>query len=135
MADETWSWIQLSDIHLGSPRSFRFQPAWCEQFDYVVEQIQKFEEQPEFLLISGDMCRDGDTHLFELEAAYEKLQTLPWPVYCLPGNHDIGGRFHPENPARVSAESVENYRSVFGPDFHTYEHKGIRFICLYSMVF
>ena len=80
------------------------------------------------------MCRDGDTHLFELEAAHKRLQSLPWPVYCLPGNHDIGGRYHVDNPASVSAASVVNYRSVFGDDYYAFMHRGTRFLCLDSMI-
>ncbi len=131
----SWSWVQFSDIHLGSPRSFRFQPKFNEQFDFAVEQIANSDQEPDFIIVSGDMCRDGDTHLFELEAAYDRLQQLPWPVYCLPGNHDIGGRFHEKNHARVNLDAIGRYRQVFGDDYYTFEHKGVRFICLDSMIF
>lgn len=132
---DTWSWVQLSDIHLGSPRSFRFEPAWCDQFEFAVEQIHKLDAQPDFILVSGDMCRDGDSHIFELEAAFQRLQQLPWPVYCLPGNHDVGGRCHPDSPTAIKQESLDRYRQVFGSDYHLFRHGDLRFLCLNSMLF
>ena len=44
-----WSFVHFSDIHVGSPHSYRFQPAWNENWHTARRQIQ--ELAPELVLI------------------------------------------------------------------------------------
>jgi len=62
-----WSFAFATDVHIGSPRSFRFQPGWNDNWQTARRQL--LELQPDFLLLGGDLARDGIWHRQELEAA------------------------------------------------------------------
>lgn len=91
----SWSFIHITDIHVGSPRSFRYAPAWVENWRTARRQI--IDLRPDLLLIGGDLTRDGSFHRFELEAIRADLETLPMPWHVIPGNMDTGNKH-----ARVS---------------------------------
>ena len=74
---DTWSFIHVSDIHVGSPRSYRFQPAWNENWQTARKQIVDLD--PDLLFVGGDMTRDGTTHREELVNTRDDLQSLPFP--------------------------------------------------------
>ncbi|MCK6474923.1 MAG: metallophosphoesterase [Planctomycetes bacterium] len=120
-----WTFVQLSDIHIGSPDSQRFQPAWVANFETAVAQIKELDPQPDFIVVSGDLTRDGKTRPSELEAVKPKLAALPWPVHTIPGNHDIGNRYHPKKSGAAQPEYLERYRAIL-PDRFAFDHKGVR---------
>lgn len=120
-----WSFIFASDIHVGTPRSFRFQPAWNEHWRTAREQIVELD--PEFLIVGGDLTRDGDTHRFELEQIKADLDTLPFAWHAIPGNHEVGSKFLAGSDVSINAASVALYRSVLGDSHWSFDHKGVRF--------
>ncbi|MBM4086501.1 MAG: hypothetical protein FJ272_17095, partial [Planctomycetes bacterium] len=79
-----WSFVHATDIHVGSPRSFRFQPAFNENWQTAREQIVALK--PDLLLVGGDVARDGNVHRLELEAVKADFDRLPFPVHVVPGN-------------------------------------------------
>ena len=54
----SWSFVHTADIHLGSPRSYRYDPSRNENWATARKQME--EIGPEFVLIGGDMTYDGD---------------------------------------------------------------------------
>jgi len=63
---EPWSFIHATDLHIGSPKSFRYSPAHNENWQTAREQIVSLA--PDLLLVGGDVARDGTLHAYELEA-------------------------------------------------------------------
>ena len=120
-----WTFAHVSDIHVGTPRSYRFQPAWSENWQTARKQIQELD--PDFLLIGGDLTRDGATHRYELEQIRADLSELPFPCRVIPGNHDVGNKYLQGSPEAINAEAAERFSDVFGPTEWSFEHKGIRF--------
>jgi len=120
-----WSFIHVADIHVGTPRSFRFQPAWNENWETARKQI--LDLKPEFVLVGGDMTRDGSTHRFELEQIKKDFDALPFPVHVIPGNHEVGNKFMPEAPMSIQPEFLDRYASVFGPSEWSFDYRGARF--------
>ncbi|MBI2441859.1 MAG: metallophosphoesterase [Lentisphaerae bacterium] len=132
MAD--WTFIHVSDIHLGSPRSFRFQPSWNENWATARRQILALK--PDLLLVGGDVTRDGSFHRYELEAAKAELDTLPLPVHVVAGNMDTGNKhattqgYYKEQDScelNIRPEQLRNFEQVFGPAQWTFLYKGVRF--------
>jgi len=131
-----WTFAHVSDIQVGSPRSFRFQPAWNENWQTARRQI--IEAKPEFLLVGGDLTRDGALHRYELEAIQEDLDGLPFPCHVIPGNMDSGNK-HTDVPGppregrdddvnlNLTSEALAAFESVFGPSQWSFVHKGVRF--------
>lgn len=120
-----WKFVFATDLHIGTGRSFRFRPNLNENWETARKQI--LDLNPELLVVGGDMTRDGLIHRFELEQARDSLDSLPFPYKVLPGNHDVGTRYHPDAPTPVSSRSVQLYRSVFGPDNWTFLHGNVQF--------
>lgn len=78
---------------------------WSEAiFDQFLTDLQALEPRPDFLLLSGDLTKDGERHNHRRMA-----QRLAWledagiEVFVVPGNHDI------DNPAaqRYTASGAE----------------------------
>jgi len=107
------------------------------------------EINPELLLVGGDLARDGSLHKYELEAVKADLDNLPFPCHVIPGNMDTGnkhtGASGPRNKIVAEVEGVahsettddvdlnlrsehlDQFSSVFGPVWWSFEHKGVRF--------
>jgi len=130
---EKWTFVYAADIQVGSPRSFRFQPAWNENWETARKQIIDIE--PEFLLIGGDLTRDGSIHRWELENIKADLDSLPFPYYVIPGNMDTGNKHTKVTGVRknrndialnITSEQVEQFKAVFGPVWWGFVHKNLR---------
>lgn len=128
-----WTFACVSDIHVGTPRSFRYQPAWRD--NWLTARAQIVAMAPELLLVAGDLTRDGCSHRFELEQIRADLDALPLPWHAIPGNHDVGDKIprhstpqtNPLWATRVQPGFLDLYRSVFGPSEWSFEHRGVRF--------
>ncbi len=129
-----WTFVHVADIHVGSPRSFRFAPAWNENWQTARKQILAIK--PDLLLVGGDMTRDGNLHKFELENIKADLDSLPFPYHAVPGNMDTGNKHTKVTGPRddrndvnlnLTSEQLEQYSSVFGPAKWSFVHKDVRF--------
>ena len=125
LTETDWSFIHVSDMHVGTPRSYRFQPAWKANWETARRQI--IARNPELLLVGGDMTRDGSTHRLELEQAKADLDQLPFPYHVIPGNHEVGNKYLPGDPVSIQPRYLEAYRSVFGASSWTLTHRGVQF--------
>jgi hypothetical protein len=122
---DTWSFLHVSDMHIGSPRSYRFQPAWNANWQTARNQI--LQQEPDLLLIGGDMTRDGATHTYELEQAKADFDTFPFPWYAIPGNHEVGNKFVHGDPVTVQHAYLRRYNKVFGSSCWSFAHKNVQF--------
>lgn len=132
---QSFRFVQISDIHIGSPYSYHYQPSWVENFEQALIQIKELDPQPEFIILTGDMTRDGNTHLFELRYVLDWINKLPYQIYCIPGNHDIGGRPDTQKESRLTQKSYDHFLSVFQKDHFEFEFQGIHFVGLNSFLF
>ena len=137
---QPWSFLHISDTQPGSPRSFRFNPCYMENWQTAYRQLQA--QTADLLLVGGDLTRDGYIHDFELEKAKAELDALAYPYHAIPGNMDTGNK-HTSIPGatgrndprlNVTAESLDNFARVFGPCPWTFVHKQVRFSGLYAAV-
>ena len=127
-----WTFLHATDIHVGSPRSFRFQPAFSENWQTARTQMMALG--PDLLLLGGDLTRDGNLHRFELEAIKQDLDALPFPYHVVPGNMDTGNK-HTQVPSanrddvrlNLTSAQLRQFEEVFGPSQWSFIHKGVRF--------
>lgn len=128
-----WNFAYVADIQVGSPRSFRFAPAWNDNWQTARRQIA--EQEPEFLLVGGDLTRDGYIHRYELEDIKKDLEQLPFPVYSIPGNMDVGNKHSSRSgplPGRddrtlgITSQAARQFEEAFGPLWWSVEHKNVR---------
>jgi 3',5'-cyclic AMP phosphodiesterase CpdA len=138
LTTDAWSFVHVSDIHVGSPRSFRYNPAWKENWETARKQI--IDLNPDLLLVGGDLTRDGSLHDYELRAMREDLESLPFPYRAVPGNMDTGNK-HTSIPGPIAGRDdldlcitpgqVDRFSSEFGSLQWSLEHENavIRGFC------
>ena len=136
-----WTFIHVTDMQPGSPRSFRYNPAWAENWETARRQI--IERRPEFLLVGGDVSRDGSIHRWELEEMKASLEAMEIPYRVIPGNMDTGNKHtrrqgpFPERDdvsLNITSEQLLQFESVFGPSRWTFIHRNVRVSGLCDMV-
>ncbi|MGK7946981.1 MAG: metallophosphoesterase [Microcystaceae cyanobacterium] len=82
----------ISDLHIALPQTIEHHK---KRFHLVEVSIPAFEKAIEhltqldldFLLLPGDLTQDGEPENHQW--LQNKLKTLPFPVYVVPGNHDV----------------------------------------------
>lgn len=103
---------QLSDTHIGEKRA----PHAAANLQHAVEMIN--DRHPDAVILSGDI---GETPK-DWEIARSILKQLKFPLYYVPGNHD------------VHSNDVERYRKVFGKDYYEFSVKFANFLIIDSQL-
>ena len=133
---ETWHFAVVADMQRGSPRSYRYRPAFCANWQTAMAQLRELD--PDLLLCAGDLTRDGNLHRYELEAMRHDLDSLPFPVRTVGGNTDTGNKHaradgpsragrEPDTHLNVSSKQLGVFAGFFGPLYWTTVHRGVRF--------
>jgi hypothetical protein len=131
--DDSWHFIYVTDMQPGSPRSYRFRPAFLENWITAREQI--IDLNPEFILVGGDITRDGTLHTWELEEMKDDLDSMGIPYHAIPGNMDVGNKFtdvegpydnRHDTEICITSELIRQYESVFGPSHWSHVHENLR---------
>jgi predicted phosphodiesterase len=109
--------FQLSDTHVG----WDGEPG-TQAFERAVEVVNGLTPSPDLVLFTGDLTHDTEKpgeHAERMRRFQEIAGRLRGPkVYHVPGEHDAG------------LDGGELYRSVFGPTFYSFDHKGFHFVAL-----
>lgn len=113
-----FSFVQLSDPQVGMG-GIEHDEATLRQ---SVKQINA--SGVDFALICGDMVEGPSAHSFESF----KIITSDFkvPVYYAAGNHDVYNA--------PTKKTLALYRRYFGPDYYAFEHKGITFLTVNTML-
>jgi len=135
-----------SDLHIAveetifyHPKRFHLVEVSIPSFKQVIEHFKTLDL--DFLLLPGDLTQDGEPANHQWLSDY--LQMLPFPVYVIPGNHDIptvSGENPGKNPA-IPYEKFPDYYSHCGYNntgklYYTTElHPGVQLIALNSNIF
>lgn len=82
----------VSDLHIAIPETIGDHPTRFHLVELSIpalEMVLKHLEQLalDFLLLPGDLTQDGEPENHTWLA--ERLKKLPFPVYVVPGNHDV----------------------------------------------
>jgi predicted MPP superfamily phosphohydrolase len=125
----------------GSPRSFRFQKRFMENWQTAYQQLQNITDA-DLLLVGGDLTRDGSLHPFEFAAAKKELEALAYPYRAIPGNMDTCNKHTEQNGAtgrddidlNVTAEQLDGFKKHFGEFPWSFVHKNLRFSGFYGAV-
>jgi 3',5'-cyclic AMP phosphodiesterase CpdA len=86
--------------------------------------------RPDFVVMGGDMIDDPAS-----QEQYNALMAITSgldpdiPLYWVPGNHDIA-----DDTVVPTTNRIALYRQAFGHDYYAFEHGGVRFIVLNTVV-
>jgi predicted phosphodiesterase len=133
MKNKEWNFVYIADIQPGSPRSYRYNPAWMENWLTAKKQI--IELKPEFVLVGGDITRDGTLHDGEFEEMKNELDSMGVKYHAIAGNMDVGnkcsdiqgaveGRRDPE--LNITSQNLARYEKYFGPSQWSFIYKNVR---------
>jgi Icc protein len=107
----------VSDSHLfARGMTHRFAKAVIK----AVDDVNALDPQPDFVLFGGDLAQLGRPD--ELALGQQILKELKAPVKMMVGEHDW------------YFDMGEKWREMFGPDRYSFDHKGVHFITLNSVV-
>jgi hypothetical protein len=109
--------FQLSDTHVGLGGA-----VGTTAFERAVDVVNGLAPAPDLVLFTGDLTHDTEApgeHAARMKQFQEIAGRIKVPkVYHVPGEHDAG------------LDGGELFRSVFGPTFYSFDHKGFHFIAL-----
>ena len=115
--DVAFRFAYISDSHLyARGMTHRFAKAVLK----AVEDVNALDPQPDFVLYGGDLAQLGRAD--ELELGQQILKGLRAPVRMMVGEHDW------------YLDMGDKWKSMFGPDRYSFDHKGVHFITLNSVV-
>ena len=82
----------ISDLHIALPETIEDKAGRFHLVEVSIPALQKALEhlatlELDFLLLPGDLTQDGEAINHQWLADY--LSQLPFPVYVIPGNHDL----------------------------------------------
>ena len=83
---------QISDIHIGFAPDDRPEELNHIRFRATLDRILSGPNEPDMLVVSGDMTDRGDIASFEKTARL--LADCPFPVWPMVGNHDSREGLH-----------------------------------------
>jgi len=111
-----FSFAIISDSHLYSMADHKFD----RQLEDAVAQVNKLAVQPDFVLYAGDIAQNGTDD--QLVKGKKILSKLNMPMRVIPGEHDW------------YLDMGAAWRGLFGKETWSFDHKGVHFIGLNSIL-
>ena len=105
----------ISDLHIAVPQTVKNHATRFHLTEVsipVLEQVLEHLEscQLDFLLLPGDLTQDGEPENHQWLA--QRLAKLSFPVYAIPGNHDVPTLLPTENS--IGFKDFSSYYQQFG---------------------
>jgi 3',5'-cyclic AMP phosphodiesterase CpdA len=115
--DVSFRFAYISDSHLyARGLTHRFVKA----VQKAVADVNALDPQPDFVLYGGDLAQLGRAE--ELELGRQLLADLKAPLRLIVGEHDW------------YYDMGQKWMEMFGPDHYSFDHKGVHFVALNSVV-
>ncbi len=86
----------------------------------AVDDVNALDPPPDFILYGGDLAQLGQAA--ELDQGAQILKALKAPVHMMVGEHDW------------YFDMGEKWRALFGKDTYSFDHKGVHFVVLNSVI-
>jgi len=126
--DDTYTFIQIADFHIGDPRGLAENPketiGW-KAAHKIIEEINLLH--PDFVIITGDLTF-GQAYPFEYSheyrLCYDILQEFQVPTYLAPGNHD--------GYIQTFQDGLKFWQYYFGPLYYSFDYGNNHFLSLNS---
>jgi 3',5'-cyclic AMP phosphodiesterase CpdA len=114
---ESFRFAYISDSHLYEKD---LNDRFVRSLLRAVDDVNNLDPQPDFVLYGGDLAQLGQP--MELELGAQILKSLKAPVKMMVGEHDW------------YLDMGDKWRELFGKQTYSWDHKGIHFVVLNSVV-
>lgn len=117
--DQNFTFAYISDAHIQHIKGTRFVRNWDRGLIRAVAEANLLTPKPDFVIFGGDLAQLGSKA--ELDHGAEILSALQGKVHHVMGEHDY------------YLDLGEYWEKLFGPQYHSFDHKGVHFIILNSI--
>ncbi|MDR7071293.1 metallophosphoesterase family protein [Fictibacillus barbaricus] len=125
-----FTFIHLTDIHVGSPRNVSdpnnateagmWDPDLKKRWLYLQKTIRQVNLlKPDFVVLTGDLMfgqMNPKEYIYEYEETYRILKQFNVPVYIVPGNHDYYAQ------DATLADGAKYWEQYFGPQYFSFDY-------------
>jgi 3',5'-cyclic AMP phosphodiesterase CpdA len=114
---DAFRFAYISDSHLYEKK---LNDRFVRSLLRAVDDVNAMDPQPDFVLYGGDLAQLGAKS--ELDLGAQILKNLKAPVRMMVGEHDW------------YLDMGEHWRALFGAEHYSFDHKGVHFVVLNSVV-
>ena len=117
---KNFSFAYISDSHIQHIKGAEFVRNWDRGLIRAVAETNMLRPRPDFVMFGGDLAQLGTRA--ELDHGAEMLAKLDFKTHCLLGEHDY------------YLDLGEYWSELFGPHWYSFDHKGVHFVVLNSIL-
>lgn len=119
-SEESFTFAFLSDSHITHVKGNEFVRNWDRGLIRAVAETNLLDPRPDFIIYGGDIAQLGKRE--EIDHGLELLSALKGDVHYVMGEHDY------------YVDLGEYWSSQLGPQWYSFDHKGVHFIVLNSIL-
>jgi len=119
-AEQNFTFAYISDSHIQHIRGNKFVNNWDRGLIRAVAETNLITPKPDFVMFGGDLAQLGTKA--ELDHGAGMLAKLNAPLKTVMGEHDY------------YLDLGEYWSKLFGPQYYSFDHKGVHFVVLNSIV-
>jgi 3',5'-cyclic AMP phosphodiesterase CpdA len=119
-SEENFTFAYISDSHITHIKGNEFVRNWDRGLIRAVAEANLMDPRPDFTFYGGDIAQLGKPE--EIDHGLEILGGLRGKLYQVVGEHDY------------YVDLGEYWRKQLGPDHYSFDHKGVHFVVLNSIL-
>jgi 3',5'-cyclic AMP phosphodiesterase CpdA len=119
-AADTFTFAYISDSHIQNIKGTDFVRNWDRGLIRAVAETNLLSPKPDFVMFGGDLAQLGTKA--ELDHGAEMLSKLRPKLRAVMGEHDY------------YLDLGEYWSKLFGPQWYSFDHKGVHFVVLNSIL-
>jgi 3',5'-cyclic-AMP phosphodiesterase len=116
---ENFTFAYISDSHIQHIKGTHFVRNWDRGLIRAVAETNLLVPKPDFVIYGGDLAQLGTKT--ELDHGAEIMSALKHKIYYVMGEHDY------------YLDLGKYWEELFGPQYYSFDHKGVHFIVLNSI--
>lgn len=117
---DNFTFAYISDSHIQQIEGAKFVRNWDRGLIRSVAEANLLTPKPDFVMFGGDLGQLGKKE--ELDHGAEMLSKLNYKLHCVMGEHDY------------YFDLGEYWSKLFGPHHYSWDHKGVHFVVLNSIL-
>lgn len=117
---ENFTFAYVSDSHIQHIKGNKFVRNWDRGLITAVAETNLLEPKQDFVMFGGDLAQMGSKP--ELDHGAELLAKLNYKTHMVMGEHDY------------YLDLGEYWSELFGPQWYSFDHKGVHFVVLNSIL-
>ena len=117
---QDFTFAYISDAHIQHIKGQKFVRNWDRGLIRAVAEANLLDPKPDFVFFGGDLAQLGSKP--ELDHGAEILSALNYKRHMVMGEHDY------------YLDLGEYWSQLFGPQYYSFDHKGIHFVVLNSIL-